>query len=123
MLGGALLTTAIYPLTQLYQIAEDKQRGDLTLTRWLGSSGTCITVSLLLLTAAACIGYTFWSLGDRITCVLMTAYFVFAVGMIALLFRFMPSLTARQIYRRVMAFNYVNAALLLLVLAFHKLAE
>lgn len=123
MLGGALLTTGIYPLTQLYQIAEDEHRGDLTLTRWLGSKGTFVTVSLLLLTAAACIGYTFWSLGHRISCVLLTAYFLFALGAMALLFRLLPSLTARQIYRRVMTFNYLNAALLLVVLAVHLLTE
>jgi len=53
----------------------------------LGSKGTFVTVSLLLLAAAACIGYTFWSLGHRRSCVLLTAYFLFALGAIALLFR------------------------------------
>ncbi len=34
--GATLLTVGFYPLTEIYQIAEDEQRGDLTLAAWLG---------------------------------------------------------------------------------------
>jgi len=46
-LAAAALVGAAYPLSQIYQHAEDAARGDLTLSRWLGLRGT------LLFSAAA----------------------------------------------------------------------
>lgn len=49
---SCLMVTAVYPLTQIYQHDEDRQRGDLTLSRLLGIRGTfifslsCLTVAL-----------------------------------------------------------------------------
>lgn len=34
--GATFLTVGFYPLTEIYQIVEDEQRGDLTLAAWLG---------------------------------------------------------------------------------------
>lgn len=50
---------AIYPITQVYQHAEDGRRGDLTLSRWLGIRGTfgCTAVIFTLSMAGF---YTFF---------------------------------------------------------------
>jgi len=45
-LGGTLLLGGSYPLTQIYQHAEDEKRGDLTLSRHLGVRGTLIFAGL-----------------------------------------------------------------------------
>ncbi len=39
MIGATLTVAAFYPLTQLYQIAEDRQHGDRTLAAWLVEHG------------------------------------------------------------------------------------
>lgn len=39
-IGVTLLTVGFYPLTEVYQIVEDQQRGDLTLAAWLGPAGS-----------------------------------------------------------------------------------
>lgn len=44
---------AIYPITQVYQHAEDGRRGDLTLSRWLGIRGTFWCTSLIFTGAMA----------------------------------------------------------------------
>jgi len=48
---ATLLVASSYPLTQIYQFAEDQKRGDLTLSRWLGIRGTFVFSALLLLVA------------------------------------------------------------------------
>lgn len=55
VLFAALLTTFIlmgsYPMTQVYQHAEDARRGDLTLSRLLGIRGTFIFTTVVFLAA------------------------------------------------------------------------
>lgn len=55
VLIAALLTTFIlmgsYPMTQVYQHAEDARRGDLTMSRLLGIKGTFIFTTLVFLAA------------------------------------------------------------------------
>ncbi len=58
----ALLTTTIlmgsYPMTQVYQHAEDARRGDMTMSRLLGIKGTFVFTTIVFLTAVA--GYYFY---------------------------------------------------------------
>ena len=62
LLFPALLATALllgfYPMTQVYQHAEDARRGDLTLSRLLGIKGTFIFTALVFLLSAA--GFFFY---------------------------------------------------------------
>ncbi|WP_425291083.1 UbiA family prenyltransferase [Spirosoma linguale] len=44
---------AIYPITQVYQHAEDSRRGDLTMSRWLGIRGTFGCTGLIFTLATA----------------------------------------------------------------------
>lgn len=44
---------AIYPITQVYQHAEDGRRGDLTMSRWLGVRGTFWCTGLMFTLAMA----------------------------------------------------------------------
>ncbi len=50
MLATTAITVGLYPLTAIYQLDEDAQRGDMTLARWLGPArsfyfaGICIVV-------------------------------------------------------------------------------
>lgn len=62
-LGFAFLFGALYPLTQIYQIEEDRGRGDRTLVIKLGET---VSLSLALVMAAvahACFGWALWTFG------------------------------------------------------------
>ncbi|MEZ4727191.1 MAG: hypothetical protein R3E79_08675 [Caldilineaceae bacterium] len=50
MVAVALVTVGFYPITQIYQIKEDLDRGDLTFAAWVGPQGAfrfAITVQAL----------------------------------------------------------------------------
>ena len=55
---GTLISTvnilALYPVTQVYQHAEDRSRGDLTISRLLGVRGTFVNTWLCFLVSAIC---------------------------------------------------------------------
>lgn len=56
MLGATLTVTGFYPLTQLYQIADDARKGDYTIAAWLfrrnGRRGVFVFAFVLLLCGA-----------------------------------------------------------------------
>ncbi|MCE1228096.1 MAG: UbiA family prenyltransferase [Firmicutes bacterium] len=56
-IGFAFLFGALYPLTQIYQIDEDRRRGDRTLVILLGESRSLILALLLALLAHGCFGW------------------------------------------------------------------
>jgi len=52
--GASLLVGALYPLTQLFQVAEDAARGDRTAAIVLGRRGTCAAAVGLSVVGAVC---------------------------------------------------------------------
>jgi len=60
-LGFALLFGALYPATQIYQIEEDRARGDRTLVIRFGETASLVAAIALALAAHACFA---WSLGS-----------------------------------------------------------
>ncbi|MBI3467680.1 MAG: UbiA prenyltransferase family protein [Planctomycetes bacterium] len=115
-LGGALLVSAIYPLTQIYQLEEDRRRSDMTLARWLGLDSSLRYSLILLSVGAACVGLVFWRKGFRLECGLLAVYFVGVLAYLWQLGQVVRALDSRAIYRRIMRFNYVNSSVMLLVL-------
>ena len=59
-LVSTLFLCGSYPLTQVYQHAEDARRGDRTLSLRLGIRGTFIFAALGLLAGAAALGLAYW---------------------------------------------------------------
>ena len=59
--GGTLMLGGSYPLTQIYQHAEDEKRGDLTLSRHLGVRGTLIFSAVTSSAGALLLGFG-WTL-------------------------------------------------------------
>ena len=84
-LGATLTVAAFYPLTQLYQIEEDKARGDRTLALWLANRGGRNRVfnwSLRLSALAIfCNAFALWKLGSLFDAGLLCAF-----GTVSLLF-------------------------------------
>ncbi|TGE19330.1 UbiA family prenyltransferase [Hymenobacter elongatus] len=59
-LVSTLFLCGSYPLTQVYQHQEDRQRGDQTLSLWLGLRGTFVFAAVGLLLGAALLAFTYW---------------------------------------------------------------
>jgi 4-hydroxybenzoate polyprenyltransferase len=59
-LVSTLFLCGSYPLTQVYQHQEDRQRGDQTLSLWLGLRGTFVFAASGLLLGAAVLAGTYW---------------------------------------------------------------
>jgi 1,4-dihydroxy-2-naphthoate octaprenyltransferase len=59
-LVSTLFLCGSYPLTQVYQHQEDRQRGDQTLSLVLGIRGTFVFAAVGLLFGATLLGFTYW---------------------------------------------------------------
>ena len=59
-LVSTLFLCGSYPLTQVYQHAEDARRGDRTLSRLLGVRGTFVFAAVGLLAGAAALALAYW---------------------------------------------------------------
>ena len=118
-LGGAAIVSAIYPLTQIYQLEDDRRRADMTLARWLGTKNSFLYTMLVLAVGGGCIGFVFWEKGFRLQSGLLAAYFLAILIYLAKLSNDLPRLVPVEIYRRVMRFNYVNSTLFLGLLGLH----
>ncbi|MCB2378069.1 UbiA family prenyltransferase [Hymenobacter sp. BT635] len=81
-LVSTLFLCGSYPLTQVYQHQEDRQRGDQTLSLWLGIRGTFVFAAVGLLSGAVLMGVAYW-LRDEIRNLLI---FLVATGPVVFLF-------------------------------------
>ncbi|UOQ72190.1 UbiA family prenyltransferase [Hymenobacter cellulosilyticus] len=81
-LVSTLFLCGSYPLTQVYQHQEDRQRGDLTLSLWLGLRGTFVFAAVGLLSGALLLGFTYWQ-RDELRNLLI---FLVATGPVVVLF-------------------------------------
>ncbi|MBC6606523.1 UbiA prenyltransferase family protein [Hymenobacter sp. BT188] len=81
-LVSTLFLCGSYPLTQVYQHQEDRQRGDQTLSLVLGIRGTFVFAAVGLLFGAALLGFTYWQ-RDELRNLLI---FLIATGPVVALF-------------------------------------
>jgi len=61
ILGFAFLFGALYPLTQIYQIEEDRARGDRTMVIKLGETLSLGLALVLAIVAHGCFGWALWA--------------------------------------------------------------
>ncbi|SHI61711.1 1,4-dihydroxy-2-naphthoate octaprenyltransferase [Hymenobacter daecheongensis DSM 21074] len=81
-LVSTLFLCGSYPLTQVYQHQEDRQRGDQTLSLWLGLRGTFVFAAGGLLLGAAVLAGTYWLRGEMRN----LSIFLVATGPVVVLF-------------------------------------
>lgn len=111
--GTALIMLSLYPVSQVYQVDEDKKRGDRTFAVAFGNAGvyrfflTAFTLGTLLVSA----GFHFF-LPELVTVFIPVA--VVAGGVTAGFLR--PSADTGQGYHRVMRIKYVMSSLFVLFL-------
>jgi 1,4-dihydroxy-2-naphthoate octaprenyltransferase len=115
-LGGALLVSGLYPLTQVYQVNEDARRGDLTLARRLGPRRVYWYILAFVLAGMGCTAASYLALGFKTSAMVFAIYLIGVALAIIGIRGVQDQLDPRQVYRRVMALNYVNASVFWLVL-------
>jgi 1,4-dihydroxy-2-naphthoate octaprenyltransferase len=71
----SFLIGATYPLTQIYQHSEDRQRGDRTLSMVLGIKGSFLFSAVLFLTAGMLLWY-YWSIMESLNYFWLFLFFV-----------------------------------------------
>ena len=108
--------SALYPLTQVYQVNEDARRGDLTLARRLGQKNVYRYILASLLAGIVCTAASYVALGFVPSAIILAIYLTGVAIAIARIRAVQNRLETRQVYRRVMALNYLNATVLWLVL-------
>lgn len=67
-----LLVAGLYPLLQVYQHQEDEERGDLTLSLWLGKKGTFIFSALMFIVGFGLL-FTLYAKYDSFEKIIVTA--------------------------------------------------
>ncbi len=102
----SLIATAFYPLTQLYQRAEDRERGDITFAvRW---GELCFPFAIVLLTAAAILGaFILWRYSGPWDAALIGVSLLGLAGLIYQWWRQFDESQIRQNYVRMMRFGYL----------------
>ncbi|WP_240935808.1 UbiA family prenyltransferase [Hymenobacter sp. HDW8] len=108
-LVSTLFLCGSYPLTQVYQHQEDRQRGDQTLSLVLGIRGTFVFAAVGLLFGAALLGFTYWQRGELRNLLI----FLIATGPVVALFSRWAFLAwsdvAAASFERTMRMNQVSS--------------
>lgn len=108
-LVSTLFLCGSYPLTQVYQHQEDRQRGDQTLSLMLGIRGTFVFAAVGLLFGAALLGFTYWQRDELRNLVI----FLIATGPVVALFSRWAFLAwsdaAAASFERTMRMNQVSS--------------
>jgi 4-hydroxybenzoate polyprenyltransferase len=108
-LVSTLFLCGSYPLTQVYQHQEDRQRGDQTLSLVLGIRGTFVFAAVGLLFGAALLGVTYWHRDELRNLII----FLIATGPVVALFSRWALLAwsdpAAASFERTMRMNQVSS--------------
>lgn len=109
ILAVTLITTGFYPLTQIYQIDEDRDRGDTTFAVWVGPRGVftfaIVTQSLAAILLVGVIG---WRLGLFDAVVVAGFYGVLLIDTIRWAYNF-DSTRVLSNFRRIMGINALTS--------------
>jgi 4-hydroxybenzoate polyprenyltransferase len=118
--GFALLFGSLYPSTQLYQLAEDRRRGDRTLTVALGETGSLALALALGVAAGAAflIATRSWHggwrpLGSLPVAIALLLWCGHLVGWLARAGRLSPRAQERGMYRALVLWAVLDVAILL----------
>jgi 4-hydroxybenzoate polyprenyltransferase len=108
VLGAALWTLGMYPLTGAYQIEGDRRRGMRTLAVQLGLSGSFRFAAAVTLLGGIGTTIVLASRGAYIVLILMALYLAGAVNYAFRWYRGFANWTARQNQQRLMRLSYWN---------------
>jgi len=107
--SAAFVAVAFYPLTQLYQVEEDRQRGDRTIAVELGADRSFRLSTLLLLTAAVLTVATVERRFGAGEAAIVLAFYLGLCGAVQWWRSHFPHWDVSQNFRAAMAFTVVGA--------------
>lgn len=117
----ALITTGFYPITQIYQIDEDRRRGDLTFAVWRGAQGVfTFAVVTLGLAAIVLVGVIAQQLGVWQALLVALCY----LGLLGAIIHWARHFDPTQVignFRRVMRIYQLTSGGFLIFLTLHLL--
>jgi 4-hydroxybenzoate polyprenyltransferase len=121
LLAVSAITVGFYPLTQIYQIDEDLQRGDLTFAAWVGPRGSFIYAISVLGGAAILLIWVILQLMGLINALVVT---IFYGGLLAVILHWAFHYDERAIlanFRRVMRIYMLTSIGFIGFIALHLL--
>jgi 1,4-dihydroxy-2-naphthoate octaprenyltransferase len=119
VLTTSLIATGFYPLTQIYQRAEDQRRGDITFAvRW---AERCFPFAMACLTAAAIVAtFLLWHYYSPWEAILLGIGLLGTAGLVCLWWRHFDESRTRQNYLRMMRLGYLMASGFSLYIGWHS---
>jgi 4-hydroxybenzoate polyprenyltransferase len=119
ILAVTLITIGFYPITQIYQIEEDRARGDKTFAAWAGAPGA-FTFALVLQAAALVllVGLIYRLMGTVEAALVVVLY----AALLGYVLRWARTFRDEEImanFRRVMAINTLTSAGFALLISLH----
>jgi 4-hydroxybenzoate polyprenyltransferase len=119
---STLITTGFYPLTQIYQRAEDARRGDITFAVRMGER--CFPFTIVCFTAAAGLAARLlWREFSPAEGLLVGAGLLGLAGLVAEWWRHFDEAQTRQSYERLMRIGYVMGVGFILYIGWHLVAR
>ena len=117
----ALVTTGFYPITQIYQIEEDRARGDLTFAAWRGPQGV-FTFAIITLAVAALV--LIWVMAQALGLWQAAVVALFYLALLGAIIWWAKHFDPTQVignFRRVMRIYTITSGGFLAFLALHLL--
>jgi 1,4-dihydroxy-2-naphthoate octaprenyltransferase len=112
-LSAILIVAALYPLSQIYQVAADRERGEETLAVVLGRHGALGLTMALLVPGIGCLALAAWDRFGAAWLGLLVSYGVLFLLLVLASRRRLAQDAPGRAYRRVMALNYLNSTMFL----------
>jgi 1,4-dihydroxy-2-naphthoate octaprenyltransferase len=123
---AAFTTFGIYPLTQVYQLEEDRKRGDRTLCVWLGAERSLRVSQVCLLIAGACgviLAQRRFASLNMVDAAFLAAAFISLVICVEWMRRHFSRLSSGQAFRWVIRLQYSGSLLLSLYILVRWMIE
>lgn len=116
-LSAVLIVAALYPLSQVYQLAEDRARGEETLAVVVGRAGALGLTMALLVAGIGALALAAWDRFGVLWSSTLVSYGTFFLVLLLLSRARITEAPSRLAFRRVMALNYLNSTALLAFIA------
>jgi 4-hydroxybenzoate polyprenyltransferase len=112
--SAVLVVAALYPLSQIYQVAEDRSRGEETLGVVLGRAGALGITMALLVPGIGALALAAWDRLGIATSSLLVAYGIVFLVLLLLSRARLTEAGSEAAFGRVMALNYLNSSAFLM---------
>jgi 4-hydroxybenzoate polyprenyltransferase len=119
ILAVTLITIGFYPITQIYQIEEDRARGDTTFAAWAGAAGAFKFALVLQAAALVLLVGLIYRLMGTVEAVLVAVLYAALLGYVLHWARTFRDEEIMANFRRVMAINTLTSAGFALLISLH----